>query len=74
MTEICFGTTKMGIFYREKAFHAGEKKIWKNDIAPSEKCACYTPDWKDTYGRMLYHEAFWPKVILHPTVSIFRIV
>ena len=24
-TEICFGSTKMGIFYREKAFHAGKK-------------------------------------------------
>ena len=25
----------MGIFYWEKAFHAG-KKIWKNDFAPSK--------------------------------------
>ena len=24
-TEICFGSTKMGIFYQEKAFHAGKK-------------------------------------------------
>ena len=24
-TEICFESTKMGIFYREKAFHAGKK-------------------------------------------------
>ena len=32
----------MGIFYREKAFHAG-KKIRKNDFAPSEKYACYAP-------------------------------
>ena len=24
-TEICFGSTKMGIFNREKAFHAGKK-------------------------------------------------
>ena len=40
--KICFGSTKMGIFYREKAFHAG-KKIWKNDFAPSEKYACYAP-------------------------------
>ena len=23
--EICFGSTKMGIFYREKAFHTGKK-------------------------------------------------
>ena len=42
-TEICFGSTKMVIFYRQKlAFHAG-KKIRKNDFAPSEKYACYTP-------------------------------
>ena len=27
--KICFGATKMGIFYREKVFHAG-KKIRKN--------------------------------------------
>ena len=40
--KICFGSTKMGIFYREKAFHAG-KKIRKNDFAPSEKYACYAP-------------------------------
>ena len=26
----------MEIFYREKAFHTGEK-VWKNDFAPSEK-------------------------------------
>ena len=35
MTEICFGSTKMGNFYREKAFHVG-KKLRKNDFAPSE--------------------------------------
>ena len=34
-TEICFGSTKMGIFYREKAFHAVKKSgkmtlpLWK---------------------------------------------
>ena len=32
-TEICFGSTKMGIFYWKKAFHA-VKKIRKNDFAP----------------------------------------
>ena len=25
-TKICFGFTKMGIFYREKAFHAGKNE------------------------------------------------
>ena len=44
-TEIYFGSTKIGIFYREEAFHAG-KKIRKNDFAPSEKYACYAPAWK----------------------------
>ena len=38
----------MGIFYREKAFHAG-KKNRKNEIAPSEKYACYAP------GGRLFH-------------------
>ena len=35
-TEICFGSTKMEIFYREKAFHAEKKKIRKNDFAPQK--------------------------------------
>ena len=39
-TEICLGSSKMEIFYRENAFHAG-KKIRKNDFAPSEKYAFY---------------------------------
>ena len=39
--KICFGSTRMGIFYREKTFHAGKKsgKIF----SPSEKYACYAP-------------------------------
>ena len=41
-TEICFGSTKMGIFYWKKAFHAGEK-MRKNDFAPSEKFSSNTP-------------------------------
>ena len=41
-TKICFGSTKVVIFYQEKAFHAG-KKIRKNDFAPSEKFSCYAP-------------------------------
>ena len=44
-TKICFGSTKMRIFYREKTFQSGEK-IRKNDFAPSEKYACYAPDFK----------------------------
>ena len=40
--EICFGSTKIGIFNWEKAFHFG-KKVRKNYFAPSEKYACYTP-------------------------------
>ena len=42
-TEICFGSTKMGIFYREKAFYAGKKIRKKNYFVPSEKYACYAP-------------------------------
>ena len=42
VTEICFGSTKTGILYRKKSFHAG-KKIRKNDFAPSEKFSCYAP-------------------------------
>ena len=42
MTKICFGSTKMEIFYWEKVFHAG-KKIRKNDFAPSEIFSCYAP-------------------------------
>ena len=34
-TKICFGSTKIEIFYREKAFHAG-RKIRKNDFAPQK--------------------------------------
>ena len=41
-TNICFGSTKMEIFYREKAFHAG-KKNQEKDFAPSEKFSCYAP-------------------------------
>ena len=38
--EISFGSTKIGIFYREKAFHTG-KKFRKCDFAPSEKYSSY---------------------------------
>ena len=38
-TETCFGSTKMGIFYRGKG-----EKIRENDFAPSEKYAIYAPD------------------------------
>ena len=34
-TKICFGSTRMEIFYRKKAFHAG-KKFRKNDFAPQK--------------------------------------
>ena len=48
MTQSCLGSTKMEIFYWEKAFHAG-KKIRKNDFARSEKFSCYAP------GPLLIH-------------------
>ena len=34
-TKICFGSTKMGIFYREKAFHTG-KKSGKMTLPPQK--------------------------------------
>ena len=40
-TKICFKSTKMGIFYREKAFHAG-KKSGKMTL-PSQKNMPVTP-------------------------------
>ena len=40
--KICSGSTKMEIFYWEKAFHAG-KKIRKNDFASSEKIFLLRP-------------------------------
>ena len=47
-TKICFGATKMGIFYREKAFPLREK-IRKNYFAPSEKFSCYAPGFDTTF-------------------------
>ena len=44
-TKICFGSTKLEIFYREKALHT-RKKIRKNDFAPSEKFSCYAPAYR----------------------------
>ena len=44
-TQICFGSTKLEIFYREKALHT-RKKIRKNDFAPSEKFSCYAPAYR----------------------------
>ena len=41
-TEICFGSTKMGIFYREKAFHAGKKNQEKL-LCPLRKICLLSP-------------------------------
>ena len=35
-TKICFGSTKMEIFYREKAFYAGKKKSGKITLSPQK--------------------------------------
>ena len=40
ITEICFGSTKMGIFLPGKAFHA-VKKNQENDFAPLKKYSSY---------------------------------
>ena len=36
-TKICFGCTKMEIFYREKAFHAGPGKNQEKWLCPIRK-------------------------------------
>ena len=54
-TEICFGSTKMGIFYRKKEFHTG-KKIWGNDFAPSEKYFSYTTGRGELFSHDKYAE------------------
>ena len=41
MTEICFGSTKMGIFYWEKI--SRREKNQEKWLCPSEKYACFTP-------------------------------
>ena len=41
-TEICFGSTKMGILYREKAFYGGEK-IRKKWLCPLRKICLLCP-------------------------------
>ena len=41
-TKICFGSTRMEIFYWEKSISCWEK-IRKNDFALSEKFSCYAP-------------------------------
>ena len=41
-TKICFGSTKMGIFYREKAFHAG-KKNQEKWLCPLRKICLLRP-------------------------------
>ena len=39
-TEICFGSTKMGIFYREKHLTPGKMRKW---LFPPEKYSSYAP-------------------------------
>ena len=58
-TEICFGSTKMGIFYQEKVFHA-RKKIRKNDFAPSEKYSSYAHVWVG--GVVHYIHNMWSSI------------
>ena len=44
-TETCFGSTKMGIFYRQKTFHAGKKKKTGKMTLPPQKNMPVTPLW-----------------------------
>ena len=41
-TKICFGATKMELFYRKKHFTPG-KKSGKMTFPPHKKCSCYAP-------------------------------
>ena len=63
--DISFGSTKIGIFYQEKAFHAGEKNQEKNDFALSEKYVSYAS------GRG-YMEEHDHHSITHLTYSLAR--
>ena len=47
-TEICFGSTKMGIFYREKAFDARKTNL-KKWLCPSYSFPA-RPQWRNSYG------------------------
>ena len=42
-TEICFGSTKMGIFYREKSLSRRYKNQERITLPLREKYACYAP-------------------------------
>ena len=46
-TEICFGSTNMGTFYCEKAFHAAGKKIGEMTLPPLKNIPLtpYAPAW-----------------------------
>ena len=61
-TKICFGSTKMEIFYREKSISRREK-IRKNDFAPSEKFSCYAP--VHNYTKFLLVVIF-PDIVKNP--------
>ena len=65
-TEICFGSTKMGIFYQEKAFHA-RKKIRKTWLCPLWKIFLLRPwfSWwiqKKMGNKSFKLENFWKQL------------
>ena len=66
---ICFGTTKMEIFYREKAFHAG--KTGKMTLPPSKKFSFYTSANKNSASLAsspkvkVMRGSCWGKNVLH---------
>ena len=64
MTEICFGSTKMEIFYQEKAFQA-RKKSGKINLPPQKNIPVtpwLRPDWKILNFMTLTLD--WPAYIL----------
>ena len=59
-TKMCFGATKMEIFYREKAFHTG-KNIKKNMTLPPQKNFPVTP--LDVSDETSSRRTFWERLL-----------
>ena len=76
---ICFGSTKMEIFYWEKAFHA-RKKIRRNDFAPSEKYSSYAPvcvhlhNLSGPLGGQLGYRAFFFSLYYNCYIKVIKII
>ena len=62
-TKICFGSTKMEIFYREKAFHAGKKKSGQMTLPPHKNFPVKPLDnnavQQDVFAITQYEDEIW---------------